>query len=279
MAEPTRLRLQLGGELRTVRTLGDRTQYDLAAVIDASQATVARIEQGRALLSRDNAVRWLDACSAPDELRERVLTLNAAAHSETWSWEEPLGGDITHLQGIARDREQGAKLVRGYHYEWVPGLLQTAEYARNLLPLVDPTGSMDHAAAVAARMGRQQVLYQSGRRFEFLIGEGALRWAPAEGVMVGQRGHLLALAGLESVQIRVLSGDRVGAPSWNGFILWTTRDDETFVTAEFLHGGQVVTDPDAVKAYEVLWSGLWDAAATGEAAVELIRATDREERG
>lgn len=271
MAEPTRLRRQLGAELRTARTLADRTQYELATAIDASQATVTRIEQGRALLSRDNALRWLDACSAPDELRERVLTLTAAAHSETWSWDEPLGGDLTHLQGIAQDREQSARLVRGFHHEWVPGLLQTAEYARTLLPLVDPTGSMDHAAAVAARMGRQQVLYQSGRRFEFLIGEGALHWAPAEGVMIGQRGHLLALAGLESVEVRVLPGDRVGAPSWNGFILWTNQDSETFVTTEFLHGGQVIADPAAVAAYEQLWKDLWAAALHGDDTADLIR--------
>lgn len=271
MAEPTRLRRQLGTELRTARTLAKLTQYDVADAVDPSQATIARIEQGSALPSRDTVARWLAACDATEETRDRVLALTAAAHAETWSWDEPLGGDVTHLQGIARDRETNARLVRGYHFQWIPGLLQTAGYARAMLPLVDPTGRMDIAAAVAARMERQQVLYEPGRRFEFLIEENALRWSPGEGVMAGQRGHLLALADLDSVEVRVLPADRIGAPGWNGFILWTNRDGDTFVTAEFLHGGQVVTDTDAVASYEELWKQLWSAAVAGGEAMTAIR--------
>lgn len=271
MADPTRLRRQLGAELRTVRTLGDRTQYELASAVGVSQATVTRIEQGRALLPRESVVTWLDTCNADADVRERVLTLTAAAHAETWSWDEPLGGDVTHLQGIARDREVNARLVRGYHFQWIPGLLQTAGYARGMLPLLDPTGRMDIAAAVVARMERQQILYGTGRRFEFLIEENALRWSPADEVLAGQRGHLLALAGLDSVEVRILTADRIGAPSWNGFILWTTMEGDTFVTAEFLHGGTTVTDAALVAGYEDLWNQLWDTALAGDDALDMIR--------
>jgi len=272
MAEPTRLRRQLGTELRTARTLAKLTQYDVANAVEPSQATIARIEQGAALPSRDTVARWLAACAAPEEVRDRVLALTAAAHAETWSWDEPLGGDVTHLQGIARDREEAAQLVRGYHFQWIPGLLQTAGYARAMLPLVDPTHQMDTgAAAVAARMQRQQILYEPGRRFEFLIEEGALRWAPGEGVMTGQRGHLLALADLDSVEVRVLPADRVGAPGWNGFIIWTNKDGDTYVTAEFLHGGSTVTETDMVVRYEELWKHLWSSALAGPDAAEAIR--------
>jgi transcriptional regulator with XRE-family HTH domain len=269
--EPTRLRRQLGSELRTVRTLAKLTQYDLVVPVGSSQATIARIEQGRALPSREAVVKWLDAGSADDDVRERVLTLTAAAHAETWSWDEPLGGDVTHLQGIARQREIEARLVRGYHFQWIPGLLQTAGYARGMLPLVDPTGRMDIAAAVAARMERQQILYETGRKFEFLIEENALQWAPSDGVMAGQRGHLLALAGLDSVEVRILPAARIGAPSWTGFILWTNKDGDTFVTAEFLHGGTVITDTGQVASYETLWKQLWETAIAGDEATHLIR--------
>lgn len=276
MAEPTRLRRQLGTELRTARTLAKLTQYDIAAATGPSQATVARIEQGSALPSRDTVDQWLGACASPQDVRDRVLALTAAAHAETWSWEEPLGGDVTHLQGVARERELNAQLVRGYHFQWIPGLLQTAGYARAMLPLVDPTHRMDTgAAAVAARMERQQILYEPGRRFEFLIEEGALRWSPGEGVMTGQRGHLLALAGLDSVEVRVLPADRIGAPGWNGFILWTNRDGDTFVTAEFLHGGSVVTESDMVSRYEELWKHLWGVALAGSDATQAIHGLDR----
>ena len=57
----------------------------------------------------------------------------------------------------------------------VPGLLQTAEYTRHVLAITDIHGWGDHAAAVAARMERQQILYKSARRFEFLLTEAAVR--------------------------------------------------------------------------------------------------------
>ncbi len=70
-------------------------------------------------------------------------------------------------------------MIRSFQTVWLPGLLQTAEYARLLLPLVDVTGVMDHAAAVVARLERQRLLFRRETTFEFLVTEGALRFSPA----------------------------------------------------------------------------------------------------
>lgn len=272
MADPSRLRRQLGAELRAARTLGDLTQRDLAGELGVSQATVVRLEKGEGqLLSRARTEELLAACSANDETRDRVLALTEAAHSETWRWDDGLKSGTRHLQGIARDRESGARRIRSYTANVVPGLLQTAEYARQLMPLADPTGAMDRAAAVAARMRRQEVLYESGRTFEFLLDEMCLRWSPGPRVMPGQLDRLVSISTLDAVRLGVLPSDREGAWGWHGFTLWDPLDDSpTYVTTELLHGGQVITDPDSVARYEALWKVLRSAAVTGDDAMKLI---------
>lgn len=265
------LRRQLGGELRTARSLAGLTQRELAATLETSQASIVRVERGVALLSREATQSWLLACGVAETVRDRVLVLAEAAHSETWSWAEPLGGEVTHLQGVARDRERSARTVRNYQAMWIPGLLQTAGYAQALLPQVDPTGRMDHAAAVAARLERQQALYEPGRRFEFLIEENALRWMPGPKVRAGQMDRLLTVATLETVEIGVLRIDRVGAAGWHSFTLFEPEEGPPYVTTELLHGGQVVVDPADVSLYQELWDQLSAAAVTGDAAVSAIK--------
>jgi hypothetical protein len=62
----------------------------------------------------------------------------------------------------------------------VPGLLQTAEYIRRVFQVFtwDPAGMEPHdtSAALAARLRRQEALYDESRQFDFIVTEAALRW-------------------------------------------------------------------------------------------------------
>lgn len=266
----SRLRAHLGAELRAVRTLSGRTQRDIAdAVDDVSQPTVARAEQGRSLLTRDQARAWLDACSADADARARVLALIEAAHAEDRSWRD--GDGSGHWQMVAAEREQASRRVRTYSPGLIPGLLGTARYAQDVIPLTDPTGTMDHAAAAGARVSRQQILYEPGREFLFLIEEMPLHWRPSGGTEIAQRAHLLSLATLPTVRLGVLPQDRVGDPPWHGFVIYEPAEGPPYVTTEQYHGGGVHVDPSDVAGYEALWSRLWDAALTGDEAVAYIR--------
>jgi hypothetical protein len=67
------------------------------------------------------------------------------------------------------------------HFEtvYVPGLLQTPDYARRILTEMVELRDLnmsDVDAAVASRMQRQQLLYDTSKRFEFLLAEPVLRW-------------------------------------------------------------------------------------------------------
>lgn len=278
MPDVSRIRVQLGAELRAARTLAGLSQRGLLARLGdtPSQVTLSRMERGETIPDRALADRWLTACNAGPEIRDRVAAMVEAAHNETRSWSDLLGGD-THLQGIARVQDEDAALIRNFQTEWIPGLLQTAEYARLFVPQLDPAGRFDHAQMVADRMARQRILYDDGCRFEFLIGEAALLWSPGLDAMPAQLDRLISAATLSSVELGILPLRREGSLSWGQSFVYreATDDGRASVTTELLHGGGTLTDPELVALYRALWERLWAAAAVGNDAVELIRNLSR----
>lgn len=266
MAESSSARVRLAAELVHARELAGVSGRALATRIGVSQSTLSRIENAKVLPSRPQVQAYADAGVPVDD---RVFALLDAAHRETRTWGDLLDGRA-HLQGDVRDRDVAATAVRNFQPTLVPGLLQTAAYARAVLEM----GRTDVAPALAARMERQQVLYGSGRRFEFLMTEQALRWSPAPGATDGLAERIASLATLDAVNIMVLpEGAQVGAPAWHNFVIREVAGDEpAYVTTELVHGAQEVRDPASVDAYLRLWELLRNAAATGDAAVALVRA-------
>ena len=273
MPEVSRIRAQLGAELRAARTLAGMSQRDLHARLGdtPSQVTLSRTEQGKTIPDRALADSWLTACDAGLDVKNRVAAMLEAAHNENRSWSDILG-DEAHLQGIARIHDEDAALVRNCQMEWIPGLLQTAEYARLLIPQIDPQQRFDHAAMVADRMKRQEILYGTGRRFEFLIAEAALLWAPGRDVMAAQLDRLISVSTLAAVDLGVLPARRTGAASWHSFIYREAAEDRRSSTStELVHGGGSITDPDLVELYRGVWKRLWAAAVVGDDVVDWIR--------
>lgn len=123
-------------------------------------------------------------------------------------------------------------------------------------------------------------MFDSDRRFEFLIGECALHWnpAPATDVLVAQLDRVASLAAMDNVRIGVLpiDGQAVAAP-WSNFVIY--EGDETFVMVELVHAGLRIADPEDVELYRGLYDRLRERAATGTDAVALIQRVAAEQRG
>lgn len=237
----------------------------------ASQGTMSRIEQGHVLPTMPLVQAWLEACGADEADRERISDLAEAAHGETRPWKELLREE-RHLQGVARGRELGAVRVRNFQPTIVPGLLQTPEYAAGLIPLADVTGSTEHEAAIAERLARQQVLYDEGRQFQFVMTEHVLRWAPGpRGVLTAQLDRIASLAGLDTVDIAVVPVEAPTLAPWHNFVIWEPAAGEPFVTTELVHGEQELHDPEQVALYEKLWDRMWSSSAAGDEAVDRVR--------
>jgi transcriptional regulator with XRE-family HTH domain len=266
---------RLGRELRALRTLVKLSQQDVADTLEVSKSTVQRVESGEQRPSRGQVRKWAEVTKASDEVTRRVIAMAEAMHGATWS--DALAAEpVQHLQGVAARRDEEARLIRVWTPLIVPGLLNTAAYAREVIREMDPTGEMDIAAAASARIERQQILYRGGRRFEFLVGEEALRWSPGPGVLPGQLDRLAALASLDGVDLAVVPAQRVGAAGWHPFVYREPADGRpAYVTLELIWSEAGTDDPAVVAQVRDVWTGLWDAALHGDEALAFIREVNR----
>jgi transcriptional regulator with XRE-family HTH domain len=269
--EGTRL-ATFGEQVRTLRRNAGLTGIELARLVGVSQSFISRIETGHVVPEPDVVERLATALGAdPVELGEQAR----AARSTMRSWRTlHASGFDKHQQDLAR-RERNATHLRLFQPNIVPGLLQTAEYARYAIELA--TTSQELASAVAARVARQSILYERSKSFEFLITEGALRWriVPTD-VHAAQLDRISSLSTLANVSVGIIPlWARVAAHQSNMFMLL----DDDFGYLETMTGEITMQHRPDLEQYGAIWNALTQAAVTGEdARAELDRISRTLER-
>jgi transcriptional regulator with XRE-family HTH domain len=190
----------LARELRGLREAAGLTLEDAAARLDIAPSTLSRSESGQQQISVHVVKSMLDVYEADDRWDE-LLRLARASRQRGW-WQAFGLGERTHLVGL----ETEATRVRDFTY--VPGLLQTAEYARALFVAAmvwDSGPALENAVKV--RMIRQERLVdpESPLHLEAVVDEAALN-RPVGGPAVhrAQLEHLLHAAELPTVTLQVL---------------------------------------------------------------------------
>ena len=263
-AAPRAQRVRLGRELRRTRILAGMSGREVASRIGIGQASVSRIENAQTVPSLPEVRDWAEATGVPKDVRASLEVLAEAALNEVETWRARQGVGLASMQDDVRALAATARTVRNFQPTIVPGLLQTAEYARRVFSLVDVVGEDDYTAAVAARVERQQALYDETKTFEFIITEAALRWRPGPPtVLLAQLDRLRSIATLNNVSIGVLPVNTdVGAIAWCGFNIYEDNDEDhdPFVRIETPHAGMTISDPADVSIYRELLSAIRQAA-------------------
>ena len=270
--EPTISQRRIGAALKALRVRAGMSGSALATELGWSQASVSRTELGQRRISVQDAVRWADATRAPADARAELLSLTEEAAREVRSWWNVHAGGLARRQQEVADLEARATRISNYQLV-VPGLLQTAEYAAGALTLADVSGQGDIPAAVAARMRRQEILYDPSRQFDYVLPETALHQRLAgPGGMRAQADRLLSLDSLPNVSIAVLP--LTAAPPIlpsAGFVIYEVPDEPLVLietlTDELLFGGE-----RELSAYRAAFDGMRRASVTGDEAHALIRA-------
>src|SRR5438067_10182102 len=127
---PRTPRQHIGAELRRLRTLAGMSGRQLAQRTGLSQSRVSRIERGDALASVPELAVWLQQSGAADRL-EQMISATEAALNQTDTWHEfAQEVSFAEMQEQVRSREAAARTQLSFLPSLVPGLLQTAEYAR-----------------------------------------------------------------------------------------------------------------------------------------------------
>lgn len=281
-SEPRSQREYLGAQLRMLRESAGLSGRDIAGKLKVAQTSVSRMERGLRVPTMSEIDTWVNAVGASEETHTRLARLAEAAYTEVSTWRTMLR-DNAHLQDHIGNLEEQAHLLRSFEPILVPGLLQTPEYARRVIQVADVTGTQDHEAAVARRMQRQEILYSPGRRFEFLITEGALRAMPPgpPAILVAQMDRIASLATLENVTIGLLSFDRVirEAIGWSEFAIYAeVEDGESCAFAEVTHAELTISDPRDVEIYTAVMDRLARNAVYGDEARELLDRVARDAR-
>ncbi|NUQ96910.1 MAG: helix-turn-helix domain-containing protein [Streptomyces sp.] len=203
---PTVQRIMLGTRLRRLRESLDISRDTAAAAIRASDAKLCRMELGRVGFKQRDIADLLTLYGVQDPaVRQEFLDSVRRANEPGWwraygdafpSWFEQ------HL-GL----EEAASLIRTYEVQFIPGLLQTPEYAEAVIRLGHPITSPDTVARrVELRMTRQELLSRpDAPRLWVVVDEAALR-RPLGGaeVMRAQLQHLIEAAAWPNVTLQVL---------------------------------------------------------------------------
>jgi transcriptional regulator with XRE-family HTH domain len=204
---PTVRRRRLRYELRRLRAGHGLTieQVQDAAGGDIKAPSISRWENGERSIRPADLRLLLDIYGVAGDEREALLTLARQARERGW-WQS-YASAIPEWFQVYLGLEAEASLIREYAAELVPGLLQTADYARAFLHAPPAAASDDEIARrVTVRVHRQERLTgQDPPEYWAVLNEAVIRRAvggPA--VMRGQLGRLAGLAALPHVNIQVL---------------------------------------------------------------------------
>ncbi|RRO18397.1 XRE family transcriptional regulator [Saccharopolyspora rhizosphaerae] len=276
-AGPTVLRIALGGQLRRLREERGISREAAGDAIRGSHAKISRLELGRvSFRERDlNDLLTLYGVQDPDE-RGAFLSLARQANEPGW-WHQY--GDLlpswfeTYL-GL----EQAAQIIRTYEAQFVPGLLQTPDYARAVILLghaQEPAGEVDRR--VALRMRRQDILTRAEPPTLWaVIDEAALR-RPIGGprIMRGQIEHLIRISELPNVTVQVLPYSVGGHAAAGGpftIVRFPESDLPDVVYLEQLTSALYLDKRNDLDQYQAVMNMLSVQAATPEETPQLLRA-------
>jgi transcriptional regulator with XRE-family HTH domain len=196
---------QLAAELRRLRDAATLTGEEAASRLGWSPSKVSRIETGQTAASPADLRRLLDLYEVSGTQRERLESLGHSAGQRGWwdAYADTLGPEYTAL--IALEAE--AESVRWYSPMLVPGLLQTEQYAREVIRsglLIAPPGEVERRVQV--KMTRQRVLTRAGPlRLSVVLDEAAIvRSVGGPAVMREQLRHLAGAAARPNLDLQVL---------------------------------------------------------------------------
>jgi transcriptional regulator with XRE-family HTH domain len=271
-------RRRLANELRRLRGLADLSGRELASRIGVDQSTISRIERSEQRISLAQVLAWCKATDAPEEHQAELLTLAEEILVGPRSWEAASETGSTDFQPDTSDLEARTSVLSNYQPAAVPGLLQTAAYARRLFSS-GPAGILpDLAERVMGRMERQRILYDETKRFRFVIPEAVLRWPygpPNDPAVLDE--HREQLARIEwaidrpNVEVGILPLGPVAAWRLAGFVIFDdVEGGESQVHLEWLTRPYNIFEPDQVEMCRQAFSNLLDASAKGEEARRLV---------
>lgn len=212
---------------------------------------------------------WCAACGAEDQVADLIAQARTI-QSMYMEFRHRTRAGMKQMMLSALPLYEQTTHFRIYEHNAIPGIFQTPDYVRAMLEFWYRFLEIqsDLEVAVAARMERQAVLYQSSKTFAVVLEEAALytRFGGSD-TMIGQLDRLLVAASLPNVSIgivpRTVDREVIGTA---GFWIF----DDKLVKLETPTAGIEVTQPQEIALYVRMFETLRTPAVYGSAARDLI---------
>jgi transcriptional regulator with XRE-family HTH domain len=272
---PTVLRIMLGAQLRRLREAKGISREDAGYLIRASESKISRMELGRVGFKERDIVDLLSLYGITHQ-DERAALLALARQANTPGWWQRYSDVLPSWLQTYLGLEEAAALIRTYEVQFVPGLLQTDDYARAVIGYGNSGAPAEEIERrVSLRMKRQQLLTRSDApQLWTVVDEAALRRPMGSpGVMAAQLEHLIKASELPNVTLQVLPF-QVGAHAAEAGAFTILRFPEPdlpdVVYVEQLTGALYLDKRDDVDAYMAVVDRLSVESAPPRTTVEIL---------
>ncbi|MEV8637309.1 helix-turn-helix transcriptional regulator [Streptosporangium sp. NPDC051023] len=246
-------RRRLASELRRLRTESGLTMQEVADRLGFAAASISRIETGRRGLRPRDLKAFLDLYNVPEEDREALAVLAREAQQRGWwqNYGDVLPSEYATLIGL----EAEATSVRTYQQTLVPGLLQTAGYARAVVEASRPNDTPDEVdRRVAVRMERQKRLMDgSPLELSVILGEGVVHQHVGTAQTTAEQFRHLAEANRRpNIMVQVLPYRAGAHPAITGsfnIVGFPAHSDLDVIYLENMASGLYLEDATDVRRY------------------------------
>ncbi|MER7009869.1 helix-turn-helix transcriptional regulator [Saccharopolyspora sp. NPDC000359] len=262
----------LGAELRDAREKTGLGLRKLAAQLDVSHSVVVRWERGERVPSTESVAAVCAVLGLTTASRERLMQLARDAVSEPANTVSVgPAGEADQLAALL-EFERIATAITDVSPIVVPGLLQTAEYARAIMSTGMPNGETDKL--VMMRLGRREVITRKKLpiRFTAIMLEAALNQSiGGSDVMQEQLQFLLEMGERDNVDIRVIPQSAGWTPAHAGpFVLLEFAKAAPVVHLEHHRSSAFLRDEGDVSAFVTAREDIERVAMSPAASAELI---------
>ncbi|NKY96458.1 helix-turn-helix domain-containing protein [Nocardiopsis alborubida] len=215
---PTVLRILLGTQLRRLRQEKGISRHDAGYAIRASHAKISRMELGQVSFKRRDVDDLLKLYGVEQaDQREALLGLVSSANAQGW-WHK-YGDVLPNWFGVYVGLEEAASVIRTFEVQFVPGLLQSEDYARSVIRLSrTATSEEDVDSRVRMRMRRQRRFVEPEAPRLWAVIDEAVLHRPYGGteVMRGQIEHLVEMARRPNITLQIATFAMGGHPAAGG---------------------------------------------------------------
>ncbi|ALV32424.1 XRE family transcriptional regulator [Streptomyces sp. CdTB01] len=267
----------LGKRLQELREAAGFKREEAARVLRVAPATVRRIEMAEVALKIPYVQVLLTTYGVPDEEAAAFVALAEEANQPGW-WQR-FHDVLPDWFSLYVSLEGAARIIRSYEPHFVPGLLQTEEYARAVMEAgtVGQTGPETIDRHVSLRMARQKLLDREDPPHLWVVMDETVLKRPVSirgEVMREQLDKLLEFAERDRITLQVAEFEDGPHPgTYAPFTLFRFAEPELpdMVFTEYLTGALYLDSRGEVSAHLEVLDHMTARAASAQRTKKLLR--------